>query len=217
MSAFYESGDNFGLLIYPHKNTIILRKKVESLITNPTILETDYKSDLTSVIFNSTIYFAYINTSNLLLVKCILDKVFPYQVLQKENELLSNPRLISYNGQLLLFYLSKIDTTYTLNCIRPYDHASNISLPISSFDSEPFYHIVNVSNKLCLIISSNGKNMCYYMNSSFVFDEYKDKKDAEIKKLKSTLESAKKQYNELMEIALRYKEELEEIREYLPR
>ena len=73
MSYLYETAGGQGFFIYKNQNEIILRKKEGHQFYLPVIMVRDYKSDLNDTVYNSAIYYTYINENGALVVRSVLE------------------------------------------------------------------------------------------------------------------------------------------------
>ena len=202
------------LFIYDMDNLIHLRIAFKEQLDRPIVLAGDYLSGLTSCIYKDTLYYAYINQSHDIIIKCILDTDYLYKVDANELPDCISPTLVILDNILLLFYQIKnpLSDECSLKCIAPFEEN------VEAFDfPDIFTHITSCE------ITILGKIILLYVNQQLYFIEkighitkagdnnnlkntikqYEEK----IKSQSMLIESIKKQYQELYDTATHYKNE----------
>lgn len=210
MSFLYETTQNKGLLLYSHNNMIILRHKNDHAFSQPLLMADDYKSDLCDVIYNSTIYFTYINNTGDIVVRSILDQTFPCLVNVPTDSSFHTPKLVEFDGRLLLFYSEKNKESYTIKCMIPYQNKQYINYDFGSFTVTPLIDFCSLEKELILSINTSITKKIFSLSNDFSFKQIEldtQKYTDEISKLEAMLQSAKRQYNELMNVAEQYRSE----------
>ena len=76
MASIYTISSEKKLFIYDMDNLIHLRIAFKEQLDRPIVLAGDYLSGLTSCIYKDTLYYAYINQSHDIIIKCILVCVY---------------------------------------------------------------------------------------------------------------------------------------------
>lgn len=258
MSYLYETAGGQGFFIYKNQNEIILRKKEGHQFYLPVIMVRDYKSGLNDTVYNSAIYYTYINESGAIVVRSVLEYVFPFERQAGENVSYDSPRLAAFYGRLILFYMEKNtaegETHYRLHGILPYESERKI-FNVDLRNEETQYKavclnerlLVSVENEKGYVLYEIAKDLQVVANGRIVgSDKYDDKvsdrnyeeeasdeengirknsmesdKEQELAMLKSSIieqqkeiefyksqiESAKRQYQELMQVAEQYRQE----------
>lgn len=227
MSYLYETAGGQGFFIYKNQNEIILRKKEGHQFYLPVIMVRDYKSDLNDTVYNSAIYYTYINENGALVVRSVLEYVFPFERQAGENVSFNSPSLTAFYGRLILFYMEKNTgdgvENYRLHGILPYEGEREI-LNVDLENKEALYKVVCL-NEHMLVSVENEKGYVLYEASNdlqlVAQDRVENRNEQELAMLKSSLmeqqkeinfyksqiESAKRQYQELMQVAEQYREE----------
>ena len=267
MSYLYETAGGQGFFIYKNQNEIILRKKEGHQFYLPVIMVRDYKSGLNDTVYNSAIYYTYINENGTLVVRSVLEYVFPFERQAGENVSFNSPSLTAFYGRLILFYMEKNtgegEENYRLHGILPYEGEREI-LNVDLGNKDAQYKVVCL-NECLLVFVENEKGYVLYEAANDLQlaargrNEHRDKtnginyeidacdeetgkkskeksemKDTggenadrerdyeqelamlksslmeqqkEINFYKSQIESAKRQYQELMQVAEQYREE----------
>ena len=227
MSYLYETAGGQGFFIYKNQNEIILRKKEGHQFYLPVIMVRDYKSGLNDTVYNSAIYYTYINENGALVVRSVLEYVFPFERQAGENVSFNSPSLTAFYGRLILFYMEKNTgdgvENYRLHGILPYEGEREI-LNVDLGNKEALYKVVCL-NECLLVFVENEKGYVLYEASNdlqlVAQDRVENRNEQELAMLKSSLmeqqkeinfyksqiESAKRQYQELMQVAEQYREE----------
>lgn len=220
MTTNIEIDPNHSIIIYTIKNQICMRQITNDFFGRGIILANDYNHGLTTAISKKTIYYSYIDTRNNLVLKRLSDS----NILYMKEDINNTPWLIHFAGQLLFISKSTSDACVIIKCLFPFRPNSdiNITTPIPLecdtkfiFQQNHIYVEANCNNKMRHFII-NTRFEFYelsYANNKEISDEIIslkktiEEKETRINILEQTLDSATRQYNELMNIAKQYKEE----------
>mgnify|MGYP004499446481 FL=1 len=227
MSYLYETAGGQGFFIYKNQNEIILRKKEGHQFYLPVIMVRDYKSGLNDTVYNSAIYYTYINENGALVVRSVLEYVFPFERQAGENVSFNSPSLTAFYGRLILFYMEKNtgegEENYRLHGILPYEGEREI-LNVDLGNKEALYKVVCLNERMLVSVENEKGYVLYEASNDLQLvaqDRIENRNDQELAMLKSSLmeqqkeinfyksqiESAKRQYQELMQVAEQYREE----------
>ena len=227
MSYLYETAGGQGFFIYINQNEIILRKKEGHQFYLPVIMVRDYKSGLNDTVYNSAIYYTYINENGALVVRSVLEYVFPFERQAGENVSFNSPSLTAFYGRLILFYMEKNtgegEENYRLHGILPYEGEREI-LNVDLGNKEALYKVVCLNERMLVSVENEKGYVLYEASNDLQLvaqDRVENRNDQELAMLKSSLmeqqkeinfyksqiESAKRQYQELMQVAEQYREE----------
>lgn len=164
MSYLYEAAGGQGFFIYKNQNEIILRKKEGHQFYLPVIMVRDYKSGLNDTVYNSAIYYTYINEKGALVVRSVLEYVFPFERQAGENVSFDSPSLTAFYGRLILFYMEKNtaegEVDYRLHGILPYEDEREI-FNVDLRKEETQYKVVCLNERL-LVSVENEKGYVLY-------------------------------------------------------
>lgn len=260
MEHIYSTEHNRKLLLYHLNNQIHLRTMNLNAIGRPSVLCNDFSRDLTSTIYNGTIYYAYVNTAHSIFVKSITEPNTLFKLENTESLEYFQPQILVFNKQLLLFYTiqNPVDNSYSVKCVFPFQNDISFTIPdsfpllpkLNVFPSDD-YVFINIYNDFYhKILQMDSKYQCNILGSRQDFageqsenlqekieqleqqieeqDSAIKEQDVVIKDQESTIkeqnslllekenalrnqstmiESAKKQYNELMDVASQYRKE----------
>ena len=227
MSYLYETAGGQGFFIYKNQNEIILRKKEGHQFYLPVIMVRDYKCDLNDTVYNSAIYYTYINENGALVVRSVLEYVFPFERQAGENVSFNSPSLTAFYGRLILFYMEKNtgegEENYRLHGILPYEGEREI-LNVDLGNKEALYKVVCLNQRMLVSVENEKGYVLYEASNDLQLvaqDRVENRNEQELAMLKSSLmeqqkeinfyksqiESAKRQYQELMQVAEQYREE----------
>ena len=227
MSYLYETAGGQGFFIYKNQNEIILRKKEGHQFYLPVIMVRDYKSGLNDTVYNSAIYYTYINENGALVVRSVLEYVFPFERQAGENVSFNSPSLTAFYGRLILFYMEKNTgegvENYRLHGILPYEGEREI-LNVDLGNKEALYKVVCLNERMLVSVENEKGYVLYEASNDLQLvaqDRVENRNEQELAMLKSSLmeqqkeinfyksqiESAKRQYQELMQVAEQYREE----------
>lgn len=227
MSYLYETAGGQGFFIYKNQNEIILRKKEGHQFYLPVIMVRDYKSGLNDTVYNSAIYYTYINENGALVVRSVLEYVFPFERQAGENVSFNSPSLTAFYGRLILFYMEKNtgegEENYRLHGILPYEGEREI-LNVDLGNKEALYKVVCLNQRMLVSVENEKGYVLYEASNDLQLvaqGRIENRNEQELARLKSSLmeqqkeinfyksqiESAKRQYQELMQVAEQYREE----------
>lgn len=227
MSYLYETAGGQGFFIYKNQNEIILRKKEGHQFYLPVIMVRDYKSGLNDTVYNSAIYYTYINENGALVVRSVLEYVFSFERQAGENVSFNSPSLTAFYGRLILFYMEKNTgegvENYRLHGILPYEGEREI-LNVDLGNKEALYKVVCLNERMLVSVENEKGYVLYEASNDLQLvaqDRIENSNEQELAMLKSSLmeqqkeinfyksqiESAKRQYQELMQVAEQYREE----------
>ena len=233
MSNVYSVGNNRQLIIYNAGSNIFLRVAHFGGLDRPIVLAADYLCGLTECIYNSSLYYSYINQNGSLILKNIMDTANVLAIDCNYVQEYSNPKLAICNDTLLLFYLKQnpVSDKPSLHCITPDD---NNALPIPLPDiKKPVnsYSVLAYNNFILLCVNehiyknstdnNNADNINSNNNNSNNNDNYIEREksltedfnkkiaacQAKINEQSAVIDSITTQYNELMDIARQYRDE----------
>ncbi|MCM1325077.1 MAG: hypothetical protein NC094_09750 [Bacteroidales bacterium] len=265
MGNVYSLDAERNLILYHAGTNIYIRSTFGENVMRPIVLCTDYRSSFTDTAFNGTVYYAYYSMEQDILVRSINDLQNIYKISSQEIPGCHNPRIVTFQGELILFYTTKspLNNAYYLKALFPLKPDVRIKLPETSFSEIRNFGILAMSDRLILDVSSQETQILFALKPDFelvvypsdsasletqlhdalqelhlisetlrdtrqefdavsaqLADEqllFKDLQERN-KELESeihakeqahseTLESIRAQYNELMETAIRYKNE----------
>ncbi len=157
MSNVYSVGNNRQLIIYNAGSNIFLRVAHLGGLDRPIVLAADYLCGLTECIYNSSLYYSYINQNGSLILKNIMDTANVLAIDCNYVQEYSNPKLAICNDTLLLFYLKQnpVSDKPSLHCITPDD---NNALPIPLPDiKKPVnsYSVLAYNNFILLCVNEH--------------------------------------------------------------
>ena len=157
MSNVYSVGNNRQLIIYNAGSNIFLRVAHFGGLDRPIVLAADYLCGLTECIYNSSLYYSYINQNGSLILKNIMDTTNILAINCNYVQEYSNPKLAICNNTLLLFYLKQnpVSDKPSLHCITPDD---NNALPIPLPDiKKPVnsYSVLAYNNFILLCVNEH--------------------------------------------------------------
>lgn len=157
MSNVYSVGNNRQLIIYNAGSNIFLRVAHFGGLDRPIVLAADYLCGLTECIYNSSLYYSYINQNGSLILKNIMDTTNILTIDCNYVQEYSNPKLAICNNTLLLFYLKQnpVSDKPSLHCITPDD---NNALPIPLPDiKKPVnsYSVLAYNNFILLCVNEH--------------------------------------------------------------
>ncbi len=235
MGNIFSAGAEKSLVIYAQNNTIYLLMATEESPCQPTVLMNDFQSGLSETIYRKTLYYAYLNTQNEVAVKSILDVGTLFTLPATDAFLYVTPHLVLFQEKLILFYMIKnpLDNRYALRMLLPFEtdlDSHSISLPDISFSTLPTIKSFPTENTLFLQLYTTEQHHFLSLSGNYKTTIYEDattykqniqllsdkvamlepqirQKDIILQSQEATISSIKNQYNELMDTAVKYREE----------
>lgn len=204
---------------------LYIRTTIGEGLTRPVTLCTDFAGSLSDTVHNGTVYYCYVNSGKDIVVRSITDLQELYKIDSRDMSDCMNPRLVSFQNTLLLFYVIKnpINDAYCLKVLFPFDVQRHIMLPEKCFDNCPDVNIVYSENNMLVYAEDEASRLILYFDTHFNYSvlESRDESTEQISKLKQSLadceeqlaerdsiiENIKAQYGELMDTAMKYREE----------
>ena len=218
MENLFELSHSTGYLIYTYNTHILLRYKNKDNFSKSQILTSDYKENLCTILFDNSIYYSYIDLSNHLILRSLFDSNILYMMELIPDYYNLSPTLISFSGKILFFIEQADNNSNYLYIIFPFH--PNISIKIDRPIQPNTRAEIALNRKYIFItISDENKSDFFLINKSFrinkimepssekKYQEIIEQKNQEIKRLNAIIESAKSQYDELMYVAKKYREE----------
>lgn len=213
MAHIYPVTSGKNLIIYALNQHINLKIVSDNYDRN-IILANDYSNSLSDTLHNGSIYYVYINSRQDMCLKTIVDPSPVFMLSKSESPDYASPQIISYREHLLLIYIlnNPVDNNYLIRCILPLSPDTTICFP-HRYTTPPVIHCVQCNSMLALLIEHDGICSFCYIDESLSLKELTPKESdtapykAMIKERDEIIESIKAQYQELMETAIRYRDE----------
>lgn len=250
MGNVYAVDADKNLILYSTGNYICLRTSVGENLTRPIVLCNDYASDLSDLVYNSTIYYVYQNTNRDIILRSVIEQNNLYVISSRSTPDCFYPQIAAIRKTLILFYFVKnpVNNSYCLKSLLPFQLEQKFSLPGTLFSSEaspsspgeavfsslPALHILPVDGALLVHLSCGREEYIFTINESLQCDKLNKTQEMlsfaqterskseelfseaqkQISKLQSDLsardqliQSIRRQYEELMSTAIKYREE----------
>lgn len=250
MGNVYAVDAEKNLIIYSTGNYICLRTSVGENLTRPIILCNDYASNLSDLVYNNTIYYAYQNTNRDIILRSLIEQDNLYQISSRNTPDCFYPQIAVIQKTLILFYFLKnpVNNSYCLKSVLPFQPEQKLLLPGTLFSSEtapsdsgeavfsslPTLRILSMGGTLLVHLSHDREEFIFTISESLRCDKLDKTQETlsftqaeldkskellteaqkQISKLQSDLsgrdeliQSIRKQYEELMDTAMKYRDE----------
>lgn len=121
MGSVYRAADG-KLVIYAQDNRIFLRMLMKEGMGRAVVLATDFESDLTDVLYQGTVYYAYKNVEGEIRIKNIAEYGIVYRMGAEGGPVCEVPKLAVVGEMLILLYAvqNPLDGRYGLRCQLPF-------------------------------------------------------------------------------------------------
>lgn len=216
MLSFHQSlsGDLF--LIYPLSERLYFQKLGRAGLTRPALLSEGYHSDLSIVFYQDELYYSFLDTESTLQL-CTLGQNAP--ILQAENISPSvfSPRVTVFQGRLLLLF-TEGKPQPELRITFPFEESEQaLSVKVSPGAT---ISLTESGSSLIILMEEPKGISLLRLTASFELLECSSPKEERLSEekesLSMSLESAKRQYQELMDVATQYRNEAQKwYRKYL--
>lgn len=262
MGNVYSIDAERNLILYHSEKNIYLRSSTREALTRAVSLSNDYAGSLSDIIYQGTIFYAYQNIEQDIIVKNITDPNPYYKISSQDTPDCLYPQLTLFQNTLMLFYLVKnpVNEHYLLKCIFP-DNSDKRLLLSEEFNDAPVINLISTTNHLYIHLQTQEDSYTLQVDESLSYcklmpqttltkqeasqyesriqqliDEHTKelqqqqldfekqlssmtshlKKElsleaeqlhAEIAKRNAIIDSAKQQYDELMNTAIKYRDE----------
>lgn len=229
MANVYTAGSDRRLIIYSISRYIFLRTAYIDGIERPIMLVSDFLDGLSDVVLGDTIYYAYQNQNGDILVKNVMNNEALFHVKSSENPDMHCPQLVVNKDRLMLFYMvtNPLTDRLSLRAVYPLEEGESLNIPVNC-ENVDMYEVFGMQGKAFLYvdnfyeITADGRFVpCqdtgslkqkeekiheYEIQLNTYMQQQAQSKQV-IAQLEATIESAKAQYNELMETAIAYRDE----------
>lgn len=209
MGTIFSISPDKSLLLYSVNSSVCLRTATGMEITRPLILCNDFASSLSCVVYHDIPYYTYLNTEGELLLRNVFDNSVLFRLSSNHTLPYHSPLLCVCEEELvLLFFMENpMSGKYLLKYALPLK-PDEPSMEISTFSTLPRLQCLSQDSSALLLCSSPQKEELF-IKSRDLFEPVYLKKKQELEESQKQIESAQKQYEELMNTAYRYREEAE--------
>lgn len=156
MSNYYKLTDQKYIFLYSIEHKLFLRYQMQHNFSQPILLTEDFQSSLFDTTFNSTLYYGYINITGELVVKSILEQIFPVILQPQDDWRFQKLSLTVFQNQLCLFFTVRFEETGLFRCFGMplYQNQNRFSLPFPDSETLPNFQIFP-SKSSCHIFFEN--------------------------------------------------------------
>lgn len=229
-----DGGNN--LVLYESGNMLYMRMVMGESAARPVTLCRDYAGELSDVVYRGTVYYCYVNARQDVVVRSITDLQDIYRIDGGNNGSCQSPYLAGLPNALLLFYGVKnpVSGDYSLKALFPLEPQRYLALPEIHFARCPKLSVLYREQGLLLYAGDGEVRQVLSFDADLNYTVWENAEDCQracaelegrlselcaeknllteqLKRLgaekDSVLESVRQQYGELMETALKYKEE----------
>lgn len=149
MGNVYSLDAERSLILYSSGKNIYLRSSSGEALTRAVSLTNDYAGNLSDIIYQGTVFYAYQNTQQDIIIKNITDPNPYYKINNQDTPDCLCPYITVFQNMLMLFYLVKnpLNEHLLLKCVFP-DHAENRLQLTAEFSEIPVIHLMPSTNHL---------------------------------------------------------------------
>lgn len=221
MEKIYNTPNHIQFYLSVDNNIILFQYAKNRIWSSPMPLAFDFACNLSSAYYRDMLYYSYFNLQNDICVRCYENKeplyIIPNPLCTRtDSRQLENLKclnlIIAYEN-LLLFYISfnKLTSTYSIQCDIVLQASTQFVLDTHS-PLPVSFDLIYVPYNLLLITAANDNFHFHQINNTFTCQAYETTPEIQLKeknkKLESKIKSATLQYNELMQVAQKYRDEM---------
>ncbi len=170
MGNVYSIDAERNLILYHSGKNIYLRSSTGEALTRAVSLAGDYAESLSDTIYQGTIFYAYQNTEQDIIIKNITDTNPYYKISSQDTPDCLQPQLTVFQNMLMLFYFVKnpVNEHYLLKCVFP-DNTDKRLLFSEEFEDTPVINLVPTSKNLYLHLHSLESNYTLQLDESLSY------------------------------------------------
>lgn len=199
----YRMGQERHLVLYTYRNGIFQYMLEGGQAGRPVLLAEDYREGFSAAVHHLAIYYSYISRRGELCICCLGGKKEDWHISQTEGRKLYDPTLVSLRSGLMLFYITG-EERYELQ--GDFAGGGEHTVCPRTFGSLPSFFCHAQGDRVLFDFSPlPDPFFCYSPVDGW--EPLTASAGRELRKKDEVMESVKRQYNELMDTALRYREE----------
>ena len=170
MGNVYSIDAERNLILYHSGKNIYLRSSTGEALTRAVSLANDYAESLSDTIYQGTIFYAYQNTEQDIIIKNITDTNPYYKISSQDTPDCLLPQLTVFQNVLMLFYFVKnpVNEHYLLKCIFP-DNTDKRLLFSEEFTDTPVINLVPTTQILYLHLHTQENNFTLQIDESLSY------------------------------------------------
>lgn len=165
MSTYHEIQQGVGYFLYLNKHQIVLKTINKDIIGRPLILASDYLTGFSSTLYNSSVYYSYINEKQQLVVRASKNTEPLYHLDSLTDTVFIETHILSFQKKLFLFYVEKTDNIYHIKCLCPFEDNLYFS-PEETYKLCPNIHSISGGENLSITVSND------FVENQYIMDEH---------------------------------------------
>ena len=156
MGNVYPLDSERNLILYHSEKNIYLRTSTGENLTRAVALANDYSAYFSDTIYQGTIFYAYQNTGEDIVVKNITDTTPFYKISSQDTPDCLLPSLTVFQNMLMLFYFVKnpVNERYLLKCVFPATSEKRISFS-EDYNDTPVINVISTTKYLYLYLETS--------------------------------------------------------------
>lgn len=157
------SASEGGLFLYPVRN---------EHFGHPFLLCSGYKTGFSGCIYNDSLYYAYLNKENALLLRRLHESALLFRLESNATVTCRDPQLIVFNHTLFLFFLEETPDAYRLKLRLPFtDKELQLPEPLTvSFSTLPKLRLMTAGQSLYLFLTAGECSVSYRYTTADRFE-----------------------------------------------
>lgn len=163
MELFSFSLSGIPILLSASENGLFLHPIRNEHFGHPFLLCSGYKTGFSGCIYNDSLYYAYINRENLLLLRRLHESVLLFRPEINTTVIYREPQLIVFNNILFLFYSEEESNSYRIKLRLPFSDTT-IRLPESiqtAYPEPPHLSVQATEHYLYLFLTVGTSSISY--------------------------------------------------------
>lgn len=167
------------LLLSASDTGLFLHTMQNERFGRPSLLCSNYKNGLCGCLSNESLYYAYINRDNSLLLRRLHESALLFRLDSSDTVSYHKPQLLRFNNFLFLFYFENKSERYCLRLQLPFSD-SPLSLPeplCASFSVLPSLSLMTTEHHLYLFLTVGATTVSYRYSPTASFEQISTESD----------------------------------------
>lgn len=159
------------LVLSASENGIFLHSFSYEHFGRPMLLCSNYKSSLSGCSYNDSLYYAYINKENVLLLRRLHESALLFRLDSTDTVTYRSPQLVAFKSTLFLFYLEALPDSYRIKLRLPFSDVSlQLPEPLQVPFSQPPLLSLQATEQYLYLFLTAGATVTSYRYSSSCFE-----------------------------------------------
>lgn len=170
MGNVYPLDTERNLVLYRSGTDLYIRTTSGENMMRAVMLCSDHRDGLSDTVYNGTVYYTYRSTQNDIIVRSITDLQNIYRIASQEVPDCIGPHLVSFQEELLLFYMVKspLNNAHYIKAVFPLDPQRRINLPETPIAKGTAPGILVTSERLFVCLGTTDGQLLFSLGPDFL-------------------------------------------------